>query len=188
MDQNPFKNLDALRCPQGLTDYLGEAQVIGFPVRTLKEGMHLRVNPDTAYRLEGVYLATPPTMKGALHFVFPQFRDAIMPLCKRGTLHVAVDGHGVYFLLLVKMALPGKEVNEWYRTARIVAEAAAENWIKVTKSAADDGWSYIPVEHKMFEPKWPDKSLEEILHVAFPDRVVDRIDHDLIKQFEERGV
>jgi hypothetical protein len=184
-NDNPFANLDALRQPQDYADFMGEAVTTTFPVRRLREGLHLRVNGDPAYRLEGQYIAE--TKSGAF-FVFPAFRDAIKPVCKRVTIWLAVDGHGTYHLLLTKLPLPEMDMHEWYRTARVVAEAATREWVKVTKASSDDGWSYVPVSHQMFEPKWPDKSLEELLRVAFPDRVVNRFDHDLIKQFEMRGL
>jgi hypothetical protein len=39
----------------------------------------------------------------------------------------------------------------------------------------------------MFDPKWPEKPFEELLNAAFPDRVVNKLNHDLIQQFKERG-
>jgi hypothetical protein len=186
MDENPFANLDVLRQSQDYADYMGEAAMVSFPVRRLKEGVHLRVNADPAYRLEGQYVAE--TKSAGTYFVFPHLRDAIAPLCRRVTIWLAVDGHGIYHLLMTKLPLPGQDLHEWYRTARVVAEAATQNWIKVTKSPGGEGWSYVPVLHQMFEPRWPDKTLNELLQIAFPDRVVSRIDHDLIKQFEQRGL
>jgi hypothetical protein len=48
---NPFANLDALRNPQDYEEFLGGEAVSAFAIRTLKEGMFLRVNPDPAYSL-----------------------------------------------------------------------------------------------------------------------------------------
>jgi len=183
---NPFANLDALRNPQDYEEFLGGEAVTAFAVRTLKEGMHLRVNPDPKYSLLGVY--TIATRRGT-YFVYPQFRDALGPLPRRCNLHVAVDGHGVYFLLLVKQPNPGQgqDDNPWYTSARRVAAAAVQEWVKVTKAPGDGGWGYVPVQHKMFEPSWPGKPFEELLYNAFPDMVVNSLNHDLIQQYKERG-
>jgi hypothetical protein len=184
---NPFENLDALRNPQDYEEFLSGDQVTAFAVRTLKEAMHLRVNSDPAYTLPGVF--TVETKANGVYFVYPQFRDALGPLPRRCNLHVAVNGHGEYFLLRIKLPNPEQDNdNVWYQTARMVAAAAAKEWVKVTKpTGSDRGWGFIPVRHKMFVPKWPMKPFEEILTLAFPDRVINRIDHDLIKQFEEFG-
>jgi hypothetical protein len=184
---NPFENLDALRSPQDYAEFLGGEAVTTWAVRTLKEAMHLRVNPDPNYTLCAVY--TVETKQNGIYFVYPQFRDALGPLPRRCNLHVAVDGHGGYFLLRVKLPNPEQDNdNVWYQTARMVAAAATKEWVKVTKPAGSDrGWGFISVRHKMFVPQWTAKPFKEILAAAFPDHVIDRIDHDLIKQFEEFG-
>ena len=182
---NPFANLDALRNPQDYEEFLGGETTAVFAVRTLREGMHLRVNPDPAYTLLGQYVVH--TKQGA-YFVYPQFRDALGPLPRRCNLHVAVDGHGEYFLLLIKQPNPGQDDNVWYTTASAVAAAATQGWVKVTKpTGTDRGWGYICVRHKMFDLNWPTKPLEELLAAAFPDRVVTSLNHELIVQFDQRG-
>src|SRR5262249_31835233 len=44
------------------------------------------------------------------------FRDALGPLPRRCNLHIAVDGHGEYFLLLIKQPNPQQDDNVWYHT------------------------------------------------------------------------
>ena len=70
---NPFVNLDALRNPQDYEEFLGGEAVSAFAVRTLKEGLYLRVNPDQNYSLFNQY--TVATRTGT-YFVYPQFREA----------------------------------------------------------------------------------------------------------------
>ena len=183
---NPFANLDALRNPQDYEEFLGGEAVSAFAVRTLKEGRFLRVNPDQNYSLFNQY--TVATRTGT-YFVYPQFREALGPLPRRCNLHVAVDGHGEYFLLLIKQPNPGQgqEDNAWYTSARTVAAAAMKGWVKVTKPGGDRGWGYVPVQHKMFEPEWPTRPFEDLLNSAFPDHVVMSLNHDLIQQYKERG-
>jgi hypothetical protein len=140
-DTNPFSNLDALRQAQDYEEFLGGEATTAFAVRTLKEAMHLRVNPDPEYTLLGQYTVTT---KQGTYFVFHSFRDALGPLPRRCNLHIAVDGHGEYFLLLVKQPNPQQDENVWYHTARMVATAATQGWVKVTKPVgADRGWGFI---------------------------------------------
>lgn len=182
---NPFANLDALRNPQDYEEFMNGEETAAFAVRTLKEAMHIRVNPAPAYTLLGQHTVST---KDGVFFVYPQFRTALGPLPRRCNLHVAVDGHGVYFLLLVKQANPSDpEDNVWYRTARETAVAAMQGWIKVTKPDVG-GWGFVPIQHKMLEPRWPTKPMEDLLCAAFPDRVVTSLNHDLIKKFELFGV
>jgi hypothetical protein len=183
---NPFENLDALRCPQDYSAYLGAEPITQYQVRTLREAMHLRVNPDTAYHFESVYVVDRG--RSGKFFVYPQFKDALGPLPRRCNLYLAIDGHGTQFLLQVKQANPDQDENIWYESARTVAAAAMRQWVKVSKPAGEDkGWGYIPIQHKMFEPAWTKKPMKDVLASAFADRVVDSIGHDLIREFEERG-
>jgi hypothetical protein len=183
---NPFANLDALRNPQDYEEFMAGEAVSAFAVRTLKEDMFLHVNPDPKYTLIGQY--TVLTRNGT-YFVYPQFREALGILPRRCNLHVAVDGHGQYFLLLIKQANPGsgQEDNAWYTSARTVAAAAMKGWLKVTKPGGDRGWGYVPIKHQMFNPSWPEKPFPELLNSAFPERVITSLNHELIQQFKERG-
>jgi hypothetical protein len=185
MSANPFANLDALRNPQDYEEFLGGEVAATFPVKTLREAMHLRVNPEPDYTLWSQY--TVNTKQGA-YFVYPKFREALGPLPRRCNLHVAADGHGEYFLLLIKQPNPCQDDNIWYTSARTAAAAAMQGWIKITKPVGTDrGWGYIVVQHKMFDPVWPKKPFEELLAAAFPDRVVTSLSHELITQFNQRG-
>jgi hypothetical protein len=184
-ETNPFDDLDALRNAQDYDEFLSSEGSAAFNVRTLRESMHLRVNPNPEYALYGQYVVAT---KQGTYFVSPKFRDALGPMPRRCNLHVAVDGHGEYFLLQVKQHNPNKDENKWYETARMVAAAASQGWVKVTKpTGIDGGWGFIPITHKMFEPKWPARSFNDILKSAFPDRIVNKLSHDLIQKYKESG-
>jgi hypothetical protein len=183
---NPFANIESLRRAQDYDEFTNPEPTTSFSVRTMQEGMHLRVNSDPMYSLLGVY--TLETKSSGVYFVWPQFRDALGPLPRRCNLHVAVNGHGEYFMLRVKLSNPGQDDNRWYTTARMVAAQAMQEWVKVTKPQnIDGGWGYITIQHQMFDPQWPQKPLEELLARAFPDRVVDRLSHELIEEYNKRG-
>jgi len=183
---NPFANLDALRNPQDYAEFASGEAVSRYRVRRLKEAMHVRVHHDPAYMLLGQYIVEPGGSGKETFYVFPQFREALGPLVRKVDLHVAVDGHAEYFLLMIRRANDGADPNLWYDTARTVASAAAKGWIKVTKPIGG-GWGYIEVKHKMFDPTWPTKTFEEILRSAFEGRIVDSLNHELIKNFDQRG-
>jgi hypothetical protein len=185
---NPFANLDVLRNLQDYEEFLAGETISTFPVRTLKEGMHLRVNPDPQYTLLRQHVLD--TRQG-VYFIWPPFELALGPLPRCCNLHVAVDGHGGYFILLIKQPNRGQDENPWLETARMVSAAAMQGWVRVTKPTSTGGkadrWGYVDVPHAMFDPKWPTKSMPDILAATFPDRVINKPDHDLIKQYEQLG-
>ncbi len=74
------------------------------------------------------------------------------------------------------------------RNGRMVAAAAALQWLKVTKpTGIEGGWGFIPIRHKMFEPKWPSRSFSDLLKSAFPDHIVNKLSHDLVQKYKESG-
>jgi hypothetical protein len=183
---DPFANLDALRIAQDFGAFM-DGEIVGpLEVRTLKEDLHLRVNPDPEYSLYGHFTVTT---KNGTYFIQPQFRGALGALPRKCNLHIACDGHGVYFLLLIKQSNPTdtQQDNLWYRSARETAAAAAKGWVKVTKPSGG-GWGHIPLDgYGLNEPIWPTRTFGELLNAAFPDRVVTSLNHDLIVNFQKFG-
>jgi hypothetical protein len=180
---DPFADLDALRVPQDYAEFMTGETTAPLPVRTLKKDKHIRINPNTDYHLRSVYLVE---WNKTTYLVMPQFAEALGDLPRLCNLYVAVDGHGEYFFLQIKRANPQQEENEWYESAAIVAAAATKEWVKVEKPAGNK-WGCAPTPFNQFEPVWPTKTLNELLAMSFPDRVINRFDHDVIKDFEARG-
>ena len=65
----PFDDLDALRNAQDYDEFLSSEGSSAFNIRTLKDSIHLRVNPDRNYSLLGHYVVN--TKQGA-YFVDPE--------------------------------------------------------------------------------------------------------------------
>jgi hypothetical protein len=138
---NPFADLAKLRQSQDYEEFLGGEAVTKLNVRTLKEDMHLRVNPDPNYSLLGQYVIPAQAGRGT-YFVFPQFRDALGALPRRCNLHIAVDGHGEYFLLLIKQANP---------------------YIKVEHKMFKPDWPTKPMEELLYNA-FPDMVVNSLSH------------------------
>jgi hypothetical protein len=73
-----------LRNPQGYEEFFGAEPTTAFAVRTMKEDLFLRVNPDPEYSLWEQY--TVQTRHGT-YFVFPHFRDALRVLSRPNRRH-----------------------------------------------------------------------------------------------------
>jgi hypothetical protein len=82
---NPFANLAKLRQSQDYQEFLGGEAVTKLNVRTLKEDMHLRVNPDPNYSLP-VSTLSPLKRGGAptscsRNFAMPLGRCRVVAIC-----------------------------------------------------------------------------------------------------------
>jgi hypothetical protein len=57
------------------------------------------------------------------------------------------------------------------------------NWVRVKANMSLGAYDIFEAEASLQEPEWPNMPFNELLRVAFKDRLVDRIDHPVIKRF-----
>jgi hypothetical protein len=55
--------------------------------------------------------------------------------------------------------------------------------VKVQSDRGLSGYRVFVAEGHIPEPKWPDKTIEELLEVAFRDRVVKSMDHPIVRKY-----
>jgi hypothetical protein len=57
-----------------------------------------------------------------------------------------------------------------------------KKWVRVTSSMSLGAYEIFEASGDLPEPVWPDYAFEEILKIAFQDRIVDRADHPLVQR------
>jgi hypothetical protein len=55
-----------------------------------------------------------------------------------------------------------------------------EKWVRVTANMSLGAYEIWEAVGNLPEPEWPQLSFQDILKIAFRDRIVDRPDHPLI--------
>jgi len=100
------------------------------------------------------------------------------------TLFTTINRQGVLHLWPVKMPLPDGRQLEWHRSAAEAAERAMKKWVRVTSSMSLGAYEIFEASGDLPEPVWPDISFQEILQIAFRDRIVDRADHPLVQRLQ----
>jgi hypothetical protein len=98
------------------------------------------------------------------------------------TLFTAISRQGTLFLWPVKLPNPEGRQLEWHRSAAEGAERAMKKWVRVTASMSLGAYEIFEASGDLAEPVWPDVPFEEILKIAFRDRIVDRADHPLVQR------
>jgi hypothetical protein len=109
--------------------------------------------------------------------------------CREGefataTLFTAISRQGTIFLWPVKLPTPDGRQNEWHRSAAEAAERALKKWVRVTASMSLGAYEIFEASGDLPEPVWPDYSFQEILKIAFRDRLIDRVDHLLVQRLQ----
>lgn len=98
------------------------------------------------------------------------------------TLFTYTNRQGVIRLWPVKLPGPDGKVNEWNRSQMDAAQHAMHHWIRVKSNMALGAYEMFEAVGPIPDPVWPNETFQELLRIAFRDRVVDRIDHPLIKR------
>jgi hypothetical protein len=179
-DPDPFDPA-RFRLPQSFAETLGVKKLLTtVPVGKPGGQDFIRTHPDPAYRANvpvvelkadrELYLVAPELV--------PELADEIVPV----TLFTVISRQGVLRLWPVRLPGADGKSNNWWESARAGAEAGIDNWVRI-KANTDLGANEIVVATAITaKPAWPDLSYREILKVAFNGRVIETLDHPIIKR------
>ena len=177
---DPFANIESLRLSQ---DYQSEVAVervfTTVPVRKPKKQEFVRVHPDKGLRFETTLFEWDEDHE--MYIVAPQMQAIMAPLAFPAILYTTVTRQGNVLLWPVK--LPGQDGkdNSWHLSAREAAVLAMRRWVRITANHAINGYEVHAATGELAEPKWPTQSFEDILRLAFKDRIIRNPDHPVVK-------
>jgi len=72
--------------------------------------------------------------------------------------------------------------NPWHATAREIAELAKKEWVKLISDQTAGYYLAGTPSNQLKEPTWPEESFGEILEKAFAGRIIDSLNHEVIKE------
>jgi len=181
---NPFDNLLALRLDQSYADTVGVKKLLTtVPVRKPNRQDFVRVHPDPAYRLTPAAIIEVKEDR-EVYLVTPDMAQALPGEFATVTLFTTINRQGMLHLWPVKLPNPEGRYNEWHRSAAEGAERATKKWVRVFASMSLGAYEIFEASGDLPDPVWPDFSFEEILKIAFRERLVDRVDHPLVQRLQ----
>jgi hypothetical protein len=172
----------ALRLDQSYASGTGVKKVLStVPVGKPNRQDFVRVHPDPQYRL------TPAATielkdERETYILTPDVADELPGEYAPATLYTAINRQGVLRLWPVKLPESDGKWNEWHRSAAEAAERAMHRWVRLASNKALGAYEISEAASKLSEPEWPEISFQEILRVAFRDRIVNSFDHPLIQR------
>jgi hypothetical protein len=102
-------------------------------------------------------------------------------------LFTCINRQGVVRVVPVRLPGPDGKVNAWHQSLMDAVQAAMVHWIRIKANMALGAYEAFEAVAAVPEPVWPEITFQELLRVAFRDRVVDRLDHPLIKRLRGLG-
>ena len=84
------------------------------------------------------------------------------------------------FLWPIKIS--GDYLDPWNASAHELALLAREKWIRVKSNRDQRMYEARIPEHQFDDPEWPDLTYKEILRKAFKDKLIDSLEHPVLKK------
>lgn len=174
-------NLNALRLPQNFGESLGVRKAITrVPVRKPNKTDFFRVRPGEEWRFQTMILEIKD--EGETYVLMPEVWGAIHELLRPAMLHVGIDRRNNVFL--IPIPLPGEDGrrNSWHQSMAEIVEIAADKWVRTAANKGVGGYDVYIAEAKLPEPEWPDLTLDELVEIAFRDKIISSTEHPIIRQ------
>lgn len=178
---DPF-DLSKLRLGQNYAETVGVKKLLRtVPVRKPNKQDFIRVHPDAAYR-ENLPMIE---LKEDRELYLIGGRDLASELAAESifvTLYTAINRQGVAFLWPVRLPSPDGKDMDWHRSAREAAAEAVHRWVRVSPNMSLGAYEIIVAEAVSAEPTWPEVSYQELIRIAFRDRLVTDFNHPVVKR------
>jgi hypothetical protein len=175
-----FTDLSALRLTPDEAGQIGTEEVLAHvSVRKPSINEFVRVNPDPAMSLATSIFVDP---EREVYFVAPAARNVLVAGVKAMLLVPAVNQRGLFFIWPIALGDGSGRRNAWHETQREAMELAKREWVKLVSDMAGGCWRIYKAKGALPNPVFPEKSLEELLRLAFRGRVIDNENHPVVKQ------
>jgi hypothetical protein len=182
-----FAELESLRLDESETIGVAAGREIltRVPVRRPGRKEFVRAHPDPRMTIAmALYVDDSEDGDGEAYAVAKEMRDTFGDDVKPTLLQVAMTRSGVLFLWALKIPQSeGGRGRSWHESAFVARDHAKTHWVKVQSDRGLSGYRVFVAEGKIPEPKWPDKTIEEILEVAFRDRIIKSMDHPIVRKY-----
>jgi hypothetical protein len=182
---DPF-DLDSLRLSQAFTETAGVKKLLRtVPVHKPNPQDFVRVHPSDQYRSNFPVIELKDEREEYI-----VARDLIGELAGElvvKTLFTAITRQGVVFLWPVRLPDPEGRQIEWRRSMREAAEIGMGQWTRVKANMSLGAYEMTVAEGAMVDPVWPDVSFQELIRLAFRDRLITTTDHPVIKRLRGLG-
>jgi hypothetical protein len=98
------------------------------------------------------------------------------------TLFTGITRTGGLFLWPIVLPDENGEINSWHQAAHEAATIGQDRWIRVEANMSRGNYDVWEAEGQIPDPQWPDKSLQELVRLAFKQKLIDRLDHPILLQ------
>jgi hypothetical protein len=141
----------------------------------------VRVHPSPEYRENFALIDLKEDREDFL--VRPELVPELAGELVYKTIFTAINRQGVLFLWPIRLPTPNdRRSDNWARSAREAAEVAMGQWVRLKSNMSLGAYEITVAESVMAEPEWPDLSFQELVRIAYRDRMVTSLEHPVVKR------
>jgi hypothetical protein len=178
---DPF-DPESLRLDQTFTEGAAVKRLLTtVPVRKPGRQDFVRVHPDPGWRLTPTAILELKEDR-EIYLVRPTMIEELSGEISPATLFTAITRQNTLFLWPVRLPTADGRKNEWHRSAHEGAELAMSRWIRVTANMNLGAYEFAAALNGIADPTWPEIAFQEVLRIAFRDRIIDTPDHPVVKR------
>jgi hypothetical protein len=150
------------------------------PVRKPGPQDFVRVHPSPDHRANVALLELKDDRE--IYLLTPAMAKELPGEFFMATLYVTINRQGVLFLWPVRLPGPDGRQLEWHRSTATAAERAMRDWVRVRANVSLGAYEIDVAGITHSDPEWPLYSLQDLIPIAFKDRLVNRIDHPVVQR------
>lgn len=179
-----FADMEALKLSledAGLSEHTEEV-LMRIPVRKPMKHEHFRVRPGSDNCFTTVTYEDKETRE--VYFVAPAMISKLRAISDVSitTLVQFMTKQRVFGIFPLKIGTDSSARSGWQDTALAAAELAKTNWVRMQADMALSGYRVMKAKGDLGEPEWPSLPFNELLDIAFKDRVISGEDHPVFKK------
>jgi hypothetical protein len=174
-----FDDLEKIRLDPAAAQISTAKQLLHVPVRKPKPQEFFRVNADPAMSIT-VYSYHDDDER-EFYLVLHGVEDLIKRFVRPVTIVVCINRQGSLFLWPTQLPTNDRRSNAWITTARAAMELAKKHWVSLRSDMGNGCYEAELARGKLPEPDWPDKTLRELLRLAFVKKVIDSDQHPKVQ-------
>jgi hypothetical protein len=178
-EHDPF-DLSNLRLSQSFTETGVKKLLTTIPIKKPSAQDWVRVHPSPDMRCD-IPLIELKDEREAFVVAGPLVSELIGEI-KCMTMFTTINRQAVLSLWPVPLPDPDARQLEWHRSMREGAEMAMENWVRVKANMSLGAYDLFQATGSIADPVWPDLNFQQIVRIAFKDRLIDSMDHPVIKR------
>ena len=173
----------ALRLGADYSEGLGVRKVITtVPNRKPNKSEWFQVRAGEQWRLQTAVLELEKGVERSTYLVAPSLWADLSGEITPALLLTCVNRSNDLFLWRIKLPGADGRSNTWTDSALQIAQAAEVTWCRMVSDITNGIYTHYVPSAELPEPNWPTLSFHEIIKLAFRGRMIDSLDHPILRE------